>query len=51
MTPIAAWLAQRVPAALVLPALALIYFAMMFALMLVGGVGTVDIAYVDVGRK
>ena len=51
MTPLSAWLAQRVPPALVLPATAAIYAVMMLGLVVVGGGSDIDIAYVDVGRK
>jgi hypothetical protein len=51
MTPIAVWLARVVPQPLVLPALVAIYAALMLGLLVVGGGGEIDIAYVDVGRK
>jgi hypothetical protein len=51
MTPLSAWLARIVPPAFVLPTLAVIYAVMMLGLILVGGGGGTDIAYVDVGRK
>lgn len=51
MTPLSGWLARIVPPSLVLPALAVIYAVMMVGLLLAGGGGGTDIAYVDVGRK
>ncbi len=50
MTPLVMLLTRWVPRPLVLPALALLYAAMMLALMLVGGVSDIDIVYVDAGR-
>jgi hypothetical protein len=51
MTPIAAWLSRVVPQPLVLPSLVVIYTALMIGLLVFGGAGAIDIAYVDVVRK
>ena|GEM_PF-5004417 len=50
MTPIARALASRLPRPLVVPALALIYAAMILAVVLLGIGDHPDIMYIDINR-
>lgn len=50
MTPIAKFLERFVPRPLVVPALALVYAAMLTAVLLVGNASSADNVYLDVNR-
>ena len=51
MTPLANLLSWFVPRALLAPVLAVLYAAMILGVVLTGGSGRTDIAYIDVGRE
>ena len=51
MTPVSRWVSRRVPAALRVPALALIYFGMIAAVAFSDDTGVKQIIYVDIRGK
>ena len=51
MTPLSKSLARLLPAPLVAPALAVLYAAMMMAILIVGSSGSTEIAYIDVRNQ